>query len=152
MSKTLKFIVTFLILCGCSYEPVLLKKKYDFHFDKINSTGEIKINEIIINELSERAKYKNSVKYDIYFVSKKSREIISSNSKGDPKIYKLRLDIAYNLIKDNQIILKNDILKQATYNNINDKFELLKYEENIIQNLSRRIADDILVSVTTLAR
>ena len=46
MSKTLKFIVTFLILCGCSYEPVLLKKNYDFHFDKINSTGEIKINEI----------------------------------------------------------------------------------------------------------
>ena len=152
MSKTLKFIVTFLILCGCSYEPVLLKKNYDFHFDKINSTGEIKINEIIINELSERAKYKNSVKYDIYFVSKKSREIISSNSKGDPKIYKLKLDIAYNLIKDNQIILKNDILKQATYNNINDKFELSQYEENITKNLANSISNEIFMSMTNLRK
>ena len=42
------------------------------------------------------------------------------------------------------------ILKQSTYNNINDKFELLKYEENIIKNLSRKIADDILISITSL--
>ena len=68
-------------------------------------------------------------------------------------INKLLLSTKDEINKEENIyILKNDILKQATYNNINDKFELLKYEENIIQNLSRRIADDILVSVTTLAR
>ena len=29
--------------------------------------------------------------------------------------------------------LKNKIIKQSTYNNINDKFELSKYEENILK-------------------
>ena len=37
-------------------------------------------------------------------------------------------------------------MKQATYNNIDDKFELLKYEENIVEKLSKKFAEDILIS------
>ena len=48
--------------------------------------------------------------------------------------------------------MTNEILKQATYNNIDDKFELLTYEENVIDNLSERFADDILLSIATLAK
>ena len=33
------------------------------------------------------------------------------------------------------------------YNNISDKFELLKYEENILNSLLRNIADEILFSI-----
>ena len=48
--------------------------------------------------------------------------------------------------------MNNKILKTATYNNINDKFELLKYEENIVKNLSESIANDILTSTTILEK
>ena len=36
-------------------------------------------------------------------------------------------------------IFKNQFVKYVTYNNINDKFELSKYEENVIENLSENI-------------
>ena len=55
-------------------------------------------------------------------------------------------------MKDSETILKNKISKEITYNNINDKFELLKYEENLTQNLSEKFTDDILVSITTLMK
>ena len=43
-------------------------------------------------------------------------------------------------------------MKQSTFNNIDDKFELLKYEENIIENLSEKIAEDILISMASLTK
>ena len=47
-------------------------------------------------------------------------------------------------MQNNKAIIENEIIKQTTYNNIDDKFELLKKEENMIKNLSEKFADDIL--------
>ena len=56
-----------------------------------------------------------------------------------PTIYKISINLNYNLKKDNNIVFENEILEQSTYNNIDDKFELLKYEENIIEKSIRKI-------------
>ncbi len=147
----IKFIQIFLIatvLSGCSYEPILLKKNYNIGFNNITSDGEKNVNEIIINKLSKKENINNGKNYDIYFTTRKIRETVSSNRKGDPKIYRIKIKLTYNLIENNKIILKNEILKQATYNNKDDKLELLKYEENLIRNLSEKIAEDVLISVT----
>ena len=47
-------------------------------------------------------------------------------------------------------IIKDNIFKEVTYNNINDKFELSQYEDNTVINLSNNISDDILTSLLTL--
>ena len=47
MNRLIKIFFTFLILSGCAYEPVLLKKNYDFYFTDIKSEGEKQINQII---------------------------------------------------------------------------------------------------------
>ena len=80
------------------------------------------------------------------------KDIIASNKKGDPTIYKISISLNYNIKKDNSVIFDNQILKQSTFNNIDDKFELLKYEENIVDSLSKKFAEDILFSVATLAK
>ena len=82
-----------------------------------------------------------------YLFHPKKREIVSSNREGDPKIFKIKIELKYNLKENDQIILSREIFKQSTYNNINDKFELLEYEENIIKNLSEKLSDDILISI-----
>ena len=146
----IKVIITslfVLFLNGCSYEPILLKKNYQFDFIEINTEGEKKVNEIIENKLTENANKNNETKYKIFISSKKKREIVSSNREGDPKIFKIKIELKYNLKENDQIILSREIFKQSTYNNINDKFELLEYEENIIKNLSEKLSDDILISI-----
>ena len=57
------------------------------------------------------------------------------------------INLNFIVFKDNKEILKDKIKKQITYNNINDKFELDKYEENIIENISKSLADEILISI-----
>ena len=152
MYKLIKIILVIIVLNGCAYEPILLKKNYDFYFSQITYEREKKINQIVKESFLENTKKNSSNKYQIFFSTVQKKKVIASNKKGDPTIYKIDIVLKYNLLNDNITILSNEILKQATYNNIDDKFELLKYEENIIKNLSKRFADDVLISLATLSK
>ena len=152
MNKLLKIFFALFVLNGCAYDPLLIKKNYDFYFVEIKSEGEKKINRIIKQRLNEKTNIESGKNYQIFFVSKLKKDIVASNKKGDPTIYKISINLNYNLKKDNNIVFKNEILKQSTFNNIDDKFELLKYEENIIENLSEKIAEDILISMASLTK
>lgn len=42
MNKLLKILFALFVLNGCSYEPLLIKKNYDFYFLEVKSEGEKK--------------------------------------------------------------------------------------------------------------
>tara|TARA_Y100001980_G_C14473856_1_gene253538 strand:- start:228 stop:686 length:459 start_codon:yes stop_codon:yes gene_type:complete len=152
MIRNLAILLCSIIIISCSYEPIFTNKNYDFRLISINSKGETKINKVIKNILNERSKINSKRTYDIIFTSKNFKEIVSSNEKGDPTIFKIEIMVEYKIIKNSKIILLNEIRKQVTYNNINDKFELMKYEESIIKNLSEGVASEILTSIANLNR
>ena len=152
MSRLIKLFFVLFVLSGCAYEPVLLKKNYNFYFTEVEAEGEKEINEVIKQTFTENTNIESINNYQIFFSSKLNKNIVASNKRGDPKIYKINISLNYKLKSDNSIIFENEILKQVTFNNIDDKFELLKYEENIVENLSKRFAEDILISVATLTK
>ncbi len=147
MNKIIFIPLIVLLISSCSYKPILTNKKHDFQFESIAYKGNNEINNTIKQNLIKRSKGKK--KYNIDFSSNFTKEIFSSNEKGDPTIYKLRIDVDYAVKEKNQIILSNNISKQMTYNNISDKFELSKYEDNIIYNLSENISSEIMMSVSS---
>ena len=53
MNKILKIFFALFILNGCSYEPLLIKKNYDFYFLEVKSEGEKKSIELL-NKDSKR--------------------------------------------------------------------------------------------------
>ncbi len=149
MSKFFFIPLIILLITGCSYKPILTNKQNDFKFENISYVGNSEINNTIKQSLIKKSK---GIKiYNIDFSSNLSKEIFSSNAKGDPTIYKLRINVTYAVKEKGQIILENNISKQKTYNNINDKFELSKYEDNIIYNLSENISSEIMLSVSSLS-
>ncbi len=150
MNKVIKILILFFTLQGCSFEPILINKNFDFRFENINSSGDEKINEIIKNNLL--SKTSGNKKYKINLNSKKNIQIVSSDSKGDPKIYKLQIKVDYNVLLDEKNIYENTVTKQSTYNNITDKYELLQYENNITKSLSKNIAEELLFSIKTLGQ
>jgi len=152
MSRLIKLFFALFVLSGCAYEPVLIKKNYNFYFTEMESEGQKEINKVIKQTFTENTKKESVNNYQIFFSSKLSKDIVASTKKGDPKIYKINISLNYKLKKDDSTIFENEILKQATFNNIDDKFELLKYEENIVKNLSKKFAEDILISVATLSK
>tara|TARA_B100000212_G_C27256530_1_gene482534 strand:+ start:186 stop:638 length:453 start_codon:yes stop_codon:yes gene_type:complete len=150
MNKVIKILILLFTLQGCSFEPILINKSFDFRFENINSSGDEKINEVIENNLLSRTS--GNKKYKINLNSEKNIQTVSSDSKGDPKIYKLQIKVDYNVLLDEKNVYENTVTKQATYNNITDKYELLQYENNITKSLSKNIAEELLFSIKTLGR
>ena len=65
-------------------------------------------------------------------------------------ILELKISLNYEILLNEKVILKDKIQKQITYNNIKDKYELAKYEDLMILNLSENLSDEILVSIATV--
>ena len=148
MNKFFKLVFILFFFYGCSYEPILVNKNYNFSFNNIETIGEKKINNYIKNKLNNRSS--GGVKFDIFIVTKKNKEIISSDQKGDPLVFELTVVLNYNVKKDEKEVLSKSLKKKISYNNIKDKFELSKYEENILKNISDNISDEILLTINKL--
>jgi hypothetical protein len=143
----IKIIIIFFLLYGCSYTPILTQKNYNFSFQSISTSGEKYINEIIKSDLSNRGL--GDIKYDIYFSTSKDKEVVSSNTKGDPTIFRLNVSLLYEVSQNNEIKFENEIIKQITYNNIEDKYELTKYEESILKIISQNLAGEIMMNIAS---
>ncbi len=148
MNKTINYIFFLLLLSSCAYEPILKNKNYGFsiNVDKIN--GDQKINSVIIKNFNN---LKGTEKiYDLTISSTKEKNIISKDSKGDPSVFELIINVNYRVEKDGKTLIVNKINKKTTYNNITDKFELENYEKNIINQLSKSASDKIINSISEI--
>ena len=150
MNKILNYtLLLFLFnLFGCGFEPILTSKGYEFSININTINGDQKVNSIITNRF--KSLKGNEKKYDLNLSSKKIKNIISKDSKGDTTMFELVIDVKYNVEKNGKIIIQNIIKERTTYNNISDKFELENYENNIIDNLSNKISNKIISSISDI--
>lgn len=148
MNKIIFTVIAIFFLKACSYEPILLNKKYDFQLNDINATGDKEINRVLIDKLKNKTN--GSKIFNLNLISKKNEKILSYDGKGDPLILELKISLNYEILLNEKVILKDKIQKQITYNNIKDKYELAKYEDLMILNLSENLSDEILVSIATV--
>ena len=148
MNKIIFTVIAIFFLKACSYEPILLNKKYDFQLNDINATGDKEINRVLIDKLKNKTN--GSKIFNLNLISKKNEKILSYDGKGDPLILELKISLNYEILLNEKVILTDKIQKQITYNNIKDKYELAKYEDLMILNLSENLSDEILVSIATV--
>ena len=150
MNKILNYTLIFFLftLSSCDYKPILSYKNYKFSINVDKITGDEKVNSIITNNLNNLKG--NEKEFYVTLSSKKEKNIISKDSKGDPSIFELIINVNYNVKLNGEIIIENNILRKTTYNNISDKFELENYEKNMIDNLSRNISDRIVFSISEI--
>jgi len=150
MNKIINYTLLFFLflLSNCSYEPVLNNKNHDFSINIEKVNGDQQINSMIVNNFYNLNG--NEKKYDLIISSTKVKNIISKDSKGDPSIFKLLINVNYSVKKDGKTLIVNKINNTTTYNNIADKFELENYEKTIINNLTKNISDIIIISISEI--
>ena len=142
-------ILSLLFLTNCGYQAVLNNQNYQFSINVNKINGDQKINSLIINSFKQLKE--NEKKYNLSLTSNKEKLIISKDSKGDPSIFEIKINVNYVVKKDEEILISNKINKKTTYNNITDKFELENYEKNIINNLVSEISDNIMLSISKVS-
>ena len=142
-------ILSLLFLSNCGYEAVLNNQNYQFSINVNKINGDQKINSLIINSFKQLKE--NEKEYNLSLTSNKEKLIISKDSKGDPSIFEIKINVIYVVKKDGEILISNKINKKTTYNNITDKFELENYEKTIINNLVSEISDNIMLSISKVS-
>ena len=143
-------ILSLLLLTNCGYQAVLNNQNYQFSINVNKINGDQKINSLIINRLKQLEE--NEKIYNLSLTSNKEKLIISKDSKGDPSIFEIKINVNYVVKKDEEILISNKINKKTTYNNITDKFELENYEKTIINNLVSEISDNIMLSISKVSK
>ena len=114
MNKTLaKFVYVLMILglTSCSYSPIFSEKNYNFEINEIVLTGEKDINKILKENFNRIKNNQNLEKkdYKLLINSKKERNIVSKNSKGDPLKFELMITDQYEIIFNENLLLKKNI-------------------------------------------
>ena len=133
---------------GCGYKPILIGSDYDFLITVENSSGNNEINSKIENKLKVLNGTKKTFK--VNFVSEETINILSKDSKGDPTILEIEINLKYKLIENSKVLVNRSLTERSSYNNISDKFELSKSEETLRDNLIENLVSDIINSASNL--
>ena len=138
------FIIIFFNNCG--YTPIYSKKSQSFEIVETEYFGEKKVNNILSNKLKIYKKNPEAIKkFNIFINSKTTKATITKDKKGNPTQFSMGISITLKI--NNEI--EKTFLENSTYNNSEDKFDLRKYEDNLIQNMTETIFSEMILFLQT---
>ena len=141
-NKPFIFLIFFLILSNCGYQPIYSTKNLNFTIGNIEKENTFLNNKFAksINALTNRESDK---KINIKIESDKKIRIKSKDSKGNTLVLELEINLRFvnlNSANQNQKVLSRKI----TYNNSDDKFKLKEYENELEDILITKIIEDLI--------
>ena len=143
------FIIIFINNCG--YTPIYSNKDKNFVINKIDLIGDIEVNKILSDRLNI---YKNNADakrfFDIVINSKSTKTTLTKDKKGNPAQFSQSVSVNLTItdILNNTEMQKN-FIESSTYDSSDNKFDLKKYENNLIKNMSEKIYSDLILFIQT---
>ena len=153
MIKKIALTALFLLfLNGCSYQPIYSSKNEKFSIGEFRSSGDKKINKLLIKKLEIYKNSKsNAINYDLNITSKINKNISAKDKKGNPTTF--TLIVTFEIEVENSYREKKlKIFEEyTTYENSDNKFNLRKYEDSIKKNMIESINEDIIIYLQNLS-
>ena len=143
------FLIIFINNCG--YTPIYSNKDKNFVINRIELFGDTKVNKILSNRLNI---YKNNADakkfFDIVINSKSIKTTLTKDKKGNPAQFSQNVSVNL-IITDiiNNTEMETSFTESITYDNSDNKFDLKKYENNLIKNMSEKIYSDLILFMQT---
>jgi hypothetical protein len=143
--KKITIICFIALLTSCGFKPLLSNKESSFTIKKIDYSGEERLNYLIINKLETYKNLKNKdISYKLNINTISNKLVTSKDTKGNSKTFRYEISSVLIINQNNKPVINKTIKKNFSYNNLSNKFELKKYEEKIMKNLTNEVFLDIL--------
>ena len=150
MNKFCKFFFIYFFIIGCGYQPIF-SKKVNFGIENLIYNKNNKIESTINNNLKNYKKLENKDKIlDLEISSKINKITTSLDDRGDPKSYRLEIEVKTIVKKNNKLLDEKEFNKSQNYNNNTNKFDLKKYENLIKKNMVDKITEEIITYIISL--
>jgi len=142
-----------LLLSSCGYEAIYSKKNssnYIFSISDLSFVGDKTINLTIKEKLSVFTKNKKDKDLVIKISSTSKKIILSKNTAGDATSFKNAISINVDVLMNDKFKNNFVILEDFNYNNISNKFDLKRYEEEIKKNLAETASDKLIFKLSNI--
>ena len=146
-------ILLLLLLSSCGYEAIHSKKNsinYDFSIGKLSFVGDRTINLKIKEKLNNYTQSKKDKDFIIRISSTSEKIILAKNTAGDTTSYTNTISLNVDILMNNKFKSNFIILESFNYNNISNKFNLEKYEEEIKNNLAETASDKLIFKLSNV--
>lgn len=144
-------LLTLFINTSCGYKPIYLKNdQLMLEFNKIVSIGDQRLNKKIINTVGLLESEFNESLNELSLETNFDIEETSKNTKGQVETYRSVINVKLTIKKDEKILKSKNFLKEFSYNNKDNKFELTQYQSEIKNNLINKSSEEILLFLNLL--
>jgi hypothetical protein len=146
-------LLLLLLLSSCGYEAIHSKKNsvnYDFSVNELSFVGERTINLKIKEKLNNYTQSKKDKNFILKISSTSEKIILSKNTTGDATSFKNTISINVEILMNNKFKSNFMILESFNYNNISNKFNLKRYEEEIKNNLAETASDKLIFKLSNI--
>lgn len=140
------FILIFFFMTNCGYQPLYVNKNSsDLVFNKIELFGDKEINRRIISFIPIKENKSDEKLNQIVLKSNEDITETSKDSKGRVATLKTTVEIKLVILNENQIIKEKTFNENFSYNNKNNKFDLVKYQNEVKNNLIDKIIEQMSI-------
>ena len=146
-------LLLLLLLSSCGYEAIYSKKNsvnYNFSVSELNFVGDRTVNLKIKEKLNNYAQAKKDKDFILRISSTSEKITLAKNTAGDATSFKNSVSINVEVLMNNKFKSNFIILESFNYNNISNKFNLKKYEEEIKNNLAETAADKLIFKLSNI--
>jgi len=153
MLKKTFLLSLFILLCSCGYEATHSKKNLDifnFSIDKLDFIGNRDVNLKIKERLNSYVLSKESKSFSLSISSTAQKTILAKNTSGDPTSFKSTIVVNVSVLIENKFKNNLQIIENFNYNNNDNKFDLKKYEIEIINSLAETVTDKLIFKLSNI--
>ena len=152
MNKIIFYFLPFLLLINsCGYQPIYTNKKINFSIKEINSINNNRLIILLKNNLNMYSDTENKDKNYLLNVEVERKIITTSkDTAGNPKTYLMEVIVKIEVQENYGEITKKNFVEKFNYNTQDNKFNQHQYEENIEENLIRKISENIVLYLSSI--
>ena len=152
MNKIIFYFLPFLLLINsCGYQPIYTNKNINFSIKEINSINNNRLIILLKNNLNMYSDTENKDKNYLLNVEVERKIITTSkDTAGNPKTYLMEVIVKIEVQENYGEITKKNFVEKFNYNTQENKFNQSQYEENIEENLIRKISENIVLYLSSI--
>ena len=146
-------LILLFLLSSCGYEAIHSKKNfinYSFSVSELSFIGDRTVNLKIKEKINNYTQSKKDKDFILRISSTSEKTILAKNTAGDATSFKNTISINVEVLMNNKFKSNFIILESFNYNNISNKFNLKKYEEEIKNNLAETATDKLIFKLSNI--
>ena len=146
-------LIFFLLLSSCGYEAIYSKKNiinYNFSISNLTLMGEKDINLKIKEKLYNYTLNKKDKNFILTISSNMKKVAIAKNISGNPTKFKSTIIIDIEVLMEGNLKNNLQIIESLNYSNIDNKFDLKKYEQQIKYNLADVATEKLIFKLSNI--